>query len=479
MVPFVGRSQELKSLDHLLQKKTASLVVLKGRRRIGKSRLIEEFAKRCSPSSFYVFSGVPPTKATTAQSQRDEFSNQLSNQGFPKIVAEDWNNLFGLLADQTKRGRVIILFDEITWMGSKDPDFLGKLKNAWDWKFKKNNKLLLILCGSISAWIEKNIVQSTGFLGRPSLYLTLEELSLTECNQFWKTQGGKISAYEKFKLLSITGGVPRYLELIDTSMSAEENIRRLCFLKNSPLFNEFDFIFSDIFSKRSAIYKKIVEQLVSGATDQEEISKKIELTRSGDISDYLNELVLSGFIARDYTWHLKTGEISKLSRYRLRDNYLRFYLKYLRPNKAKIEKGDFNKVSVTSISGWDTIMGLQFENLVINNHLELMNLMNISLNEVVFANPFFQRPTSKQLGCQIDYLIQTKFDTIYLCEIKFSRFNINMGIISEIQEKIHRLKLPKHFSIRPVLIHVNGVQEDVQDSGFFSHIVDFGELLLH
>lgn len=123
---FVGREKQISSLKRLLKKKTASLVVVKGRRRVGKSRLIEEFGKgHC----FYSFCGLAPTEKTTAQTQRDEFSLQLSNQfGLPQISSDDWSKLFMLLADKIKSGRIIILFDEITWMGDKDPTFLSKLQ---------------------------------------------------------------------------------------------------------------------------------------------------------------------------------------------------------------------------------------------------------------------------------------------------------------------------------------------------------------
>ena len=131
---FIGREKELSILRRFLRKNTASLLVVRGRRRIGKSRLIEEFAR---PFKFYTFSGIAPTSKTTAQSQRDEFSSQLAKQGFPHIQVRDWNDLFWLLAEKVKKGKTIILFDEISWMGSEDPDFLGKLKNTWDLHFKK------------------------------------------------------------------------------------------------------------------------------------------------------------------------------------------------------------------------------------------------------------------------------------------------------------------------------------------------------
>lgn len=472
---FVGRINELKELNSLLEKKVSSLVILQGRRRIGKSRLIEEFAK---DKAFYVFSGIPPTAETTMQSQLDEFAKQLHFQtGLPEIKADDWSKLFLLLAERIKQGKVIILFDEISWMGSKDSDFLGKLKNAWDLHFKKNPGLILVLCGSVSSWIEKNIVSSTGFMGRPSLYMTLGELSLNECNQFWNRQGKNISAFEKFKLLAVTSGVPRYLELMNPKLSAEENIKRLCFSKNGPLLNEFEHIFSDIFSKRSEIYKNIVKQLVKGPAMADELAKDVGLTRTGTFDDYLNDLVVGGFIARDYTWHLNTGKTSKLSQYRLKDNYVRFYLKYILANKMKIEKDRYREVTLTLLPGWETIMGLQFENLVLNNHASILNLLGIKPEEVISDNPFFQRPTARQPGCQIDYLIQTKFDTVYICEIKFSKHAIGMSVILDMKEKLKRLKVPRHISRRPVLIHVNGVTDEVLEADYFSNIIDFSELL--
>jgi hypothetical protein len=122
-------------------------------------------------------------------------------------------------------------------------------------------------------------------------------------------------------------------------------------------------------------------------------------------------------------------------------------------------------------------MGLQFENLVLNNRRQLHRLLRLSLEEIVNENPFYQHKTARQPGCQIDYLIQTKFDTLYVCEIKFSRNEITSTIIPEIRAKIGALSRPRGMSCRPVLIHVNGVSEEVTDSDYFAHIVDMGGLL--
>lgn len=118
-------------------------------------------------------------------------------------------------------------------------------------------------------------------------------------------------------------------------------------------------------------------------------------------------------------------------------------------------------------------MGFSFENCVLNNRKVLLPHLNILPEEVVCENPFFQRKTVRSAGCQIDYMIQTKFGTLYVCEIKFSKSEIGLSIIEEVQKKIDAIALPRSFSCRPVLIHVNGVTEEVIDSGYFASIVDF------
>ena len=473
MTRFVGRKDELEGLCALTQKKSASLVVVKGRRRIGKSRLGEEFARPFQQAFF--FSGLPPTKGMTEQHQRDEFLRKMHHYRIPSFGSQDWGDLFEAVSQKCQRGKILVVFDEISWMGMKDPTFLGKLKTVWDANFKKNQGLILILSGSQSTWIEKNILSSSGFVGRISHILTLEELSLPECNQFWFEQKSRVSAYEKLKILGITGGVPRYLEEIQPQKSAEENIRRLCFRPEGFLFNEFEQIFSDLFSKRSDKYKKIVKILCEKKASVEIITKALGRKKGGDISQYLDDLCKTGFVTRDYTWDIKQASPSKLSCYRLSDNYVRFYLKYIEPAQKKILRGSAGELPAS----WLSIMGLQFENLVLGrkNRPLLFERLGINSHEILWSNPYFQTKAGGRKGCQVDFLIQTKFNTLYLCEIKFFRQPVPKEVLSRVEDKIARLQIPHGFSIRPVLIHVNGVEDSVSESGFFSNIIDFSTLL--
>lgn len=472
--PFIGREAEMERLKGLLKKKSASLIVVRGRRRIGKSRLLSEFGKEMK--SFF-FTGTPPSRKTKAQLQRDEFVRQLSRAGIPGVHPDDWGNMFWQLSKHTEKGRILIVLDEISWMGSKDSEFLGKLKNSWDMYFSKNPQLILILCGSISSWIEENILSSTGFVGRVTIDLVLQELPLNVCNGFWHPKEKRVSPYEKFKLLSITGGVPLYLEQIRPDLPAEQNICDLCFTKGGLLVREFEEMFSDIFSRSIATHRAIINCLADGSKELAQVCKELEKNQGGRYSKHLDELVKAGFVQRDFSWHLKSGKVGKLSRYRLSDNYLRFYLKYIAPNQAKIDRGGFSNFMLSSLSGWDGMMGLQFENLVTHNRKILWKLIGIPPEEIVMDGPFFQNSAARQSGCQIDYMIQMRFNTLYVCEVKFTKNPIGSKVIEEMEEKTSRLKVPKRFSIRPVLIHVNGVEDSVIDRGYFDKIIDFSQLL--
>ncbi len=137
----------------------------------------------------------------------------------------------------------------------------------------------------------------------------------------------------------------------------------------------------------------------------------------------------------------------------------------------------FDKRSILTFPGWDTIMGLQFENLVLHNRKSIQKILQLFPETIVFDNPYFQHDTKTQPECQIDYMIQTTHHFLYICKIKFSEKLIGMEILSAMKEKMTRLKVPKHFSLYPILIHASAVQKEVIESGFFAKIIDFATLL--
>jgi len=182
--------------------------------------------------------------------------------------------------------------------------------------------------------------------------------------------------------------------------------------------------------------------------------------------------VQAEFLSRDYTCDLKATNEGKRSKQRLSDNYLRFYLKYVQPNHRRIERGTLSR-----LPNIDSVLGLQFESIVLKNRLAIFRRLHIDPDDVLYDNPFFQRKTLRRAGCQIDYLIQIRQKTLYVCEIKFSKNAVMPTVISEVQEKIAHLDIPRHISYRPVLIHAGNVSENIAEQEYFSSMIDFGELL--
>lgn len=475
MSDFIGRVKEVKLLQEVNEGKTASLVVISGRRRIGKSRLIQEAVKN---RRSYIFTGLPPLDEITAQDQRIEFARQLKdNFNLPAIESDNWGELFTVVAKITALEKCIIVLDEISWMGSKDRKFLAELKVVWDLLFSKNSKLTLILCGSVSTWIERNIISSTGFFGRVKLHIRLKELSLSESNQLLENNGFKGSAMEKLTLLSMTGGIPWYLELVNQNESAIRNIHRLCFSENGILVDEYHRIFHDLFGKRGNIFKRIVDLLKKGPREYLEIARELNYTPSGPLSDYLDDLVMSGYISRDYVWNLKTGKERRISRYRLSDNYLLFYTRLIEQRYTNIKSGQYDEQSVNTLPGWNAVKGLQFENIILNNRKLIFSLLNINSEDVLYDNPYFQRKTARIEGCQIDYIIETRHQSLYVVEIKFNKNSLGVEIVNEIKEKIKKIVLPKGYVAIPVLIHVGGVSDSVVDKEYFYRIIDIKDCL--
>ena len=165
MMMFIGREKELQSLRELLDKPTASLVACRGRRRIGKSTLFKEFARR-ENLRFILIEGLGPRKGQTDADQLRNFGERILAQtgGRGRRLPTTWMEAFQMLGKRIpKRERTLVLLDEISWMGRHNPDFTGFLKNGWDDYLKVHDNLVLAVCGSVSAWVRKNLLDSATF----------------------------------------------------------------------------------------------------------------------------------------------------------------------------------------------------------------------------------------------------------------------------------------------------------------------------
>ena len=465
---FVGRTEALNRLGGLWQKATPSLVTVRGRRRIGKSTLVSEFARRTA-DHFISLDGQAPGEGVNNKMQLQSFMEQLSMQtDAPDVTVKNWLQAFRMLGNALpKDGRIVVLLDEISWMGGYDKSFAGTLKIVWDKMFKKRDNLVLVLCGSVSSWIADNILNGTGFAGRDSLDLVVNELPLPVCRAFWGAAAERTSPSEMLDMLSVTGGVPKYLEEMSPSLSSDENIRQMCFTREGMLFRDFNQIFSQIFGKKALARKSLLRVLAYGSKSAAEIAESLGSERNGHLVDYLTELELAGFISKDSGMNPCTGQPGRAVRYRLKDNYTRFYLHHVEPNAKEIEAGLFKYDSLAALKGWDTVKGFQFENLVVSNFRSLLPILGIDGASLLSAAPYRRAKEGATNGVQVDLLLQTK-STAYLIEIK-RRENIGADIAAEINQKVKAVGFHAGTSVRTVLVYDGKLAPAVRTE----HMLDF------
>lgn len=467
---FIGRERDLKDLEALWGRDHGVLVTCRGRRRIGKSTLIEEFAAR-SAEKYICIEGLPPRKGMTDESQRRRFCEKVAEySGNKVVVAETWSLAFAQLDDLLVSGRrTVVLLDEISWLGGYDPDFAGYLKEAWDRRFRKHANLVFVLCGSVSAWIAENILDSTGFVGRDSLDIELKELSPFHCQQMLGPAGERMSVREKIDLLSVTGGVPKYLEDVRPELSVDENVRRMCFMPRGILFREFDETFNGVFGRKSKTRGRILRMLMSGPKSAAELAEADGKTPNGSYARALKDLRMAGYVAGDGGLNPCTGEPLREERFRISDNYTRFYLHYIEPRRQMVESDLFEFSSLEQLRGLESMFGLQFENLVLNNLRLLFPMLGLETSLVLSAAPYCQRPTGGHEGCQIDLMIQTQ-RMLMVVEIKRRR-DIGHEIIDEVDAKIRKLKFGGNLSLRTALVYDGRLSPSVAADHYFDFLI--------
>ena len=202
------------------------------------------------------------------------------------------------------------------------------------------------------------------------------------------------------------------------------------------------------------------------------------MERNGHLSEALSELAEAGFIAPDEGLNPETGKDVQQLRFRIKDNYARFYLKYIEPRLKIIARDGFRFASLEQLPEWDVIKGIAFENLVINNFRELLPRLGLERSLVVSAAPF--RKTSRSgrdgvRGVQVDLLLQTR-RSIYLVEIK-RRLALGHEVVDEMDEKVSRIKRPRGVSLKTALVYDGHLAKTVEADGYFDAVIDIRDIV--
>lgn len=408
----------------------AQLIVVYGRRRVGKTALIEEAYKK---EVLWKFEGL---EAVSVKIQIRQFIEQLSeysgDQDLGKKRVENWQEAFALLFEKIKtKKKVVVFLDEFQWLVQMKPQTVSLFKYHWDNFFSKCKGCRFILCGSVSSFIVKKIIKSKALYGRVDTEINLQPLKLKEIRAFLPQR----SEAEVLEFAMTFGGIPKYLLEINPRFSYLQNLNEYAFSQNGYFFQEFPKLFLSHFSK-SPHYEKVVLALVNRTLSTEQLAGYCGVSPGGSFSQVLEDLTLAGFIQRDQPLDLPAR--SKVVRYRLLDEYLNFYFAFIAENRQAIQRGQFqtHQMDPRRLAQWQ---GYAFERLCRRHSFEIATFLHFS--GIGFRSGSWFR-SSKRSGAstQIDLLFQRQDKVLTLCEIKHVDNLSGQKVVRNLENKVKVLR---------------------------------------
>lgn len=461
---IIGRQKELALLEKAYQNPEAELVAITGRRRIGKTYLINtHFHGKIS------FEMVGTQNGLLA-SQLSNFADQLSIYVQQSIVPPvSWDAAFKVLRQylqQPSTEKKVIFFDELPWLAGAKSGFLTAFGYFWNsWACRQN--LLVVICGSAASWMIQKVVNDTGGLhNRITKHIHLESFTLAETELFLQSRGAAYDRYQLTQLYMAMGGVPHYLKEIDPTQSIIQNIDRICFAKNGLLRSEFDRLYASLFAhaEHHVQVVRTLTQRKQGMT-RSQLVEKGKLLNGGGLSKVLDELVISGFVSVQ----LPFGKIKKEQLYRLSDEYSLFYLQFIEPQSQQIS-GLWTILSQTP--AYKTWAGYAFEGLCIKHIENIKKALGIA-GIFTAVSSFYQKNTDQTDGVQIDMVLDRNDHTINLFEIKYYNqpYELSQEYAEKLRQKMWRFRAitKTNKTTNWVFISTFGIANPQKGLGLLSH----------
>jgi AAA+ ATPase superfamily predicted ATPase len=417
---IIGRLREQEKLKHYFESGKPEFVAVTGRRRVGKTYLVREFFSE--DISFY-FSGTIG-KNVKNDYQLKRFDETIADFGGEKTPASNcWADAFRKLRkliESSRKDRQVIFIDELPWLDAPKSDFLPALDLFWNTFASSRPEVMLIVCGSATSWIARNLFENKGGLhNRVTGRIDLAPFTLGECEAFFKEYGVMMNRYQIAESYMVFGGIPYYLNLFEKGLGPTQNIDRLLFSDNAPLKNEFYEVYRSLFrsSDRHINIVNALSETKAGMT-RDEIIKAAKIPGGGNLTKILKELEQCGFIEKyaDFTKHKKNAY------YRLIDPFTLYWLKYVNNNNTKDEYYWTNLIDDGGRRSWS---GHAFEQLCLRHIAQIKHKLGIS---GISTGISLWRSKNSQPGAQIDLLIDRKDDVINLCEMKYSLHPITISM---------------------------------------------------
>lgn len=469
---LVGRSNETAHLKQLMKSKEAEFVVVYGRRRVGKTFLINTFF-----NDSYTFKLTGLAKKSKRE-QLANFTTSLNRYGDgvkykkPRTWYEAFDNLRDLLESKKTKGKKVVFIDELPWLDSRGSNLVSALEHFWnDWAGTQSD-IVLIVCGSATSWMTTKILKNKGGLhNRVTQKIYLRPFTLAECKAYINSRGLTMEDKEIAECYMIMGGIPFYLKNLRRGASLSQNVDEMFFAEKGRLDDEFESLYASLFTK-SENYIKVVEALSKknkGLT-RDEIIEASGLSNNGHFSRILNDLINCDFIRR----YKGYGDKVRMSIYQLIDPFTLFYYKFIRKNAPTDKPFWQYQIGTRQHDSW---AGVAFEQLCLNHHSQIEKALGVS--GIITKVYSWNSPSNASEKAQIDLIIKRADKVVNVCEMKFydGEYVMKKSDADDIERRVRVFRSSENvrMAIHPVLVTTFGLADD-QYSRVFQNVVTLADL---
>jgi len=476
---MVGREEEIREMNERYDSGRPEFIAVYGRRRVGKTYLIDEALK---DRITFRHSGLSPVDEQNHKNglkeQLRHFYLSLQLQGMKKSKCPtSWLEAFFMLERHLQSidngSRQVVFLDELPWMDTPRSGFITALEAFWNgWAYHREN-MMLVVCGSATSWMTDKLINNYGGLyGRLTSRIKLDPFTLSECERFFQSKGITLSRYDIAQSYMVIGGIPYYLDYMRKGLSLAQNIDRMFFAEGAKLRDEYDRLFASVFSNPEQM-KSIVQLLGtrhSGFTRQE-ILTKTGLDDGGAVTKLLKTLEVSDFIKS----FIPFGKGKRDLHYKLTDLFCLFHLKFVQ-GQAEIDP-DFwmHNVASQAVSAW---RGVAFEELCFSHVGQIKKALDI-LGVSSRQSAFVVKGDGETEGMQIDLLIDRKDNVLNLCEMKFvgNEFEVDNDYEKKLRYRLQWMldHMNRKQSLQMTLVTTFGLKYGYH-SGVFQQVVTLDHL---
>lgn len=471
---MIGREKEVNELLDLYNDSRAELVAVYGRRRVGKTFLINQTFKDKFTFKHTALSPDGDEDETIAL-QLESFYSSLVKYGLektkkPSTWFEAFDLLEKLLIKKDNGSRQVVFFDELPWLDTTKSYFIKAFESFWNSFGCDRENLMLIVCGSANSWIQNNLINNHGGLyGRVTYEIKLSAFNLKETEGYLRSNGILLSRYDIATAYMIMGGIPYYLGYLKKGKSLPQNIDDIFFKKDGQLSLEFDRLFQSCFENPDFAKKLVIllNERKIGLT-RNEIVEKLSIGDGGNLTKVLNSLISSDFVIK----YIPFGTKSKISYYKLIDPFCIFYLKF-KYEKSPSESYWSDNDTSSQLNSWK---GLAFENVCFNHVSQIKDALRVG-GVASKESPWYFKGTDN--NGQVDLVIERNDNVVNLCEIKFYQydFSVDLNYYKKLNLRIEAARpyVSKRTCIFNTLITTYGLHQN-EYSNVFQNVITLDAL---